>query len=58
MSLTLHPGYACGNPVKPGLVARVRDWPHSSFHRYVRRALCPPDWAGDAHDGEAEFGEP
>jgi putative transposase len=23
------------NPVKPGYVARVADWPYSSFHRYV-----------------------
>ena len=24
------------NPVKHGLVARVREWPHSSFHQYVK----------------------
>ena len=46
------------NPVKHGLVARVRDWPYSSFHHYVRRGVLPEDWAGDfAHD-RARFGEP
>ena len=23
------------NPVKHGWVTRIRDWPHSTFHRYV-----------------------
>ena len=27
------------NPVKHGWVARVADWPHSSFHRFVRLGL-------------------
>jgi len=29
------------NPVKHGWVARVADWPHSSFHRFVRLGLYP-----------------
>ena len=33
------------NPVKHGLVRRVRDWPYSSFHRYVRLGVYPNDWA-------------
>jgi len=36
------------NPVKHGLVAEVRDWPYSRFHRYVRLGLYPNDWAGTA----------
>ena len=32
------------NPVKHGRVTRVRDWPHSTFHRYVQRGDLPPDW--------------
>ncbi|MEW4530245.1 transposase [Maioricimonas sp. JC845] len=32
------------NPVKHGLVERVRDWPWSSFHRYVRLGRYPADW--------------
>src|SRR5438128_9188147 len=30
---------AASIPLKHGLVARVRDWPHSSFHHYARRGL-------------------
>ena len=29
-----HVDYVHINPVKHGLVTRVRDWPHSSFHRH------------------------
>jgi putative transposase len=38
-----HVDYILFNPVKHGLVARVRDWPHSLFHRFVRRGLLPED---------------
>jgi putative transposase len=43
------------NLVKHGLVARARDWPHSSFHRH---GLLPEDWAADAPSDSADFGEP
>ena len=33
-----HVEYCYINPVKHGLVTRVRDWPFSSFHRDVARA--------------------
>jgi putative transposase len=52
-----HVDYIHFNPVKHGLVARVRDWPYSSFHRYVRRGLLPEDWAGDLSQDHASFGE-
>ena len=42
-----HVDYIHFNPVKHGLVSRVRDWPYSSFHRYVREGLLADDWAGD-----------
>jgi putative transposase len=38
--------YIHHNPVKHGLVARVADWPHSSFHRFVRDGRSPANWAG------------
>ena len=51
-----HVEYCYINPVRHGLVTRARDWPHSSFHRDVRRGIFPEDWAGDlALPGE--FGE-
>ena len=43
--------------MKLGLVTRVRDWPHSSFHQYVKRGDLPLDWGGDAHDFTGSFGE-
>jgi putative transposase len=52
-----HVDYIHFNPVKHGLVARVCDWPHSSFHRYVRRGLLSEDWAGDAGMTHLDFGE-
>jgi putative transposase len=50
-----HVEYCWYDPVKHGLVARVSDWPCSSFHRDVRRGLAPADWAGEVTDGK--FGE-
>jgi putative transposase len=53
-----HVNYIHFNPVKHGLVTRVRDWPHSSFHQYVRRGIWPPDWGGDVSQQASGFGEP
>ena len=53
-----HVDYIHYNPIKHGLVARVRDWPHSSFHLYVRRGVLPKDWAGDIREGALGYGEP
>ncbi len=51
-----HVEYCYINPVKHGLAASVRDWPHSSFHRDVRAGIVPLDWAGDIEQN-GEFGE-
>jgi len=51
-----HVEYCYINPVKHGLVTRVRDWPHSSFHRDVQAELFPEDWAGDVSE-QGHFGE-
>ncbi len=50
--------YIHDNPVKHGPVARVRAWPHSTFHAYVRSGAYPADW-GDAGftDAAGEYGE-
>lgn len=52
-----HVDYVHINPVKHGLVARVRDWQPSSFHRMVRLGAYPEDWAGDLSDYGGDFGE-
>lgn len=51
-----HVEYCYINPFKHGLVARVRDWPDSSFHRDVRAGIFPIDWVGDA-EARGDFGE-
>jgi REP-associated tyrosine transposase len=51
-----HVEYCYINPLKHGLVARVRDWPYSSFHRDVRAGLFPEDWVGDS-ETSGDFGE-
>jgi putative transposase len=52
-----HIDYVHINPVKHGLVTRVRDWPHSSFHRMVKLGIYAEDWAGDAATMSGDFGE-
>ena len=52
-----HVDYIHINPVKHGLVSRVRDWPYSSFHRMVREDVYPADWAGDRAEITGDFGE-
>jgi len=42
--LRAHIDYAHFNPAKHGLVSQVRDWPFSTFHRYVRGGLLAPGW--------------
>jgi putative transposase len=55
--LQRHVDYIHFNPVKHGHVSCVCDWPHSSFHRYVRRGVLPLDWSGDARELTGAFGE-
>jgi putative transposase len=52
-----HVDYIHYNPVKHGLVARVADWPHSSFHRYVEQGVLPKNWGGDLMELSGSFGE-
>ena len=54
----IHCDYIHYNPVKHGYVARVADWPHSSFQRFVENGTYPLDWAGDPETIAATgFGE-
>ena len=52
-----HVDYIHINPVKHGMVNRVADWPHSSFHRYVKAGILPIDWAGDTTREIVGYGE-
>jgi putative transposase len=55
--LARHVDYIHFNPVKHELVRRVRYWPHSSFHRYVREGVLPEDWGGTNGDDRTAFGK-
>lgn len=50
-----HVEYCWINPVKHGLVRRVADWPHSSFHAAVRAGIVSTEWSGTIPEGD--FGE-
>ena len=54
---TQHMNYVHFNPLKHGLVQRVRDWPHSTFHRSVKQEVYAQDWGLDADLPDHEFGE-
>ncbi|TDR28845.1 REP-associated tyrosine transposase [Hydromonas duriensis] len=49
--------YAYYNPVKHGLVERVADWPHSTFHRYVKQGVYPLNWGEGLRVSDGHFGE-
>jgi putative transposase len=43
----VHLDYIHINPVKHGLVAAARDWPHSTFLGWVERGAYDPWWGSD-----------
>lgn len=57
--LRRHMDYLHFNPVKHGLVKCVKDWPYSTFHRFVKNGFYPPDWGGDSTEDskDVDFGE-
>jgi putative transposase len=49
--------YIHWNPVKHGLARSVREYPWSSFHRFVREGEYDPDWGREvAFPGKMEAG--
>lgn len=55
--LRRHMSYIHFNPVKHGCVSQVVDWPHSTFHKYVKDGLYPADWGYGELLALGEFGE-
>ncbi len=54
----MHTNYIHYNPVRHGIVKHVKDWPYSTFHRYVGNNIYPPDWGGMIDEcGGRAFGE-
>jgi putative transposase len=52
-----HVDYIHINPLKHGLVDRVREWEASSFQRYLKLGVYPIDWAGDISQDGRSYGE-
>ena len=52
-----HVDYIHFNPVKHGWSGSVRDWPYSTFHRWVAAGVYPPDWAGGEVQESLPVGE-
>lgn len=48
--LRRHIDYVHFNPIKHGHVAGLADWPHSSFHRWVRAGAYDADWGSGSGD--------
>ncbi|MCB1936953.1 MAG: hypothetical protein KDF59_13540 [Nitrosomonas sp.] len=44
MDFFQHMDYIHYNPAKHGHVKQVKDWPYSSFHRFVGKKIYPMDW--------------
>jgi len=55
--LQRHVDYIHFNPVRHGCAHRASEWPHTSFHRYVRLGWLSEDWACDDDNEAAKFGE-
>jgi putative transposase len=53
-----HLDYIHWNPVKHGLVKAVKNWPYSSFHKFVAQGVYPSDWGGrEIANVDDDFGE-
>ncbi len=52
-----HIDYIHWNPVKHGWVRNVVDWPHSSFHNFVRQGMCPANWGNGVDLSDVMAGE-
>jgi putative transposase len=55
LDLQNHADYIHYNPVKHGYVSNPRDWPWSSFHRYVRSGDYDINW-GSKDQSPPDFG--
>lgn len=52
-----HMDYLHYNPVKHQLVYQVKDWPYSTFHRYVKQDVYIENQSMQVLLNESEFGD-
>lgn len=54
-----HLDYIHYNPVKHGYAKRAKEWPYSTFHRYLQQGIYPQEWdVVPKEDPDGSFGEP
>ena len=53
--LARHVDYIHFNPVKHGHTQHTKDWPYSTFHRYVRDKVYAHGWAGTMNGVALEY---
>ena len=53
-----HMNYIHYNPVKHGYVVAAKEWPYSSFHRYIKSNVYPSDWGNNYTPTTLDAGEP
>ena len=51
-----HVDYIHFNPVKHGYVKTPVDWPHSSFHRFLRQGKYPVNWGSSPMEFDPSVG--
>lgn len=54
-----HVNYIHYNPIKHGLVSDLEDWPHSSFHYFLKNGRVDKNWgkAWMHQNSDSEYGE-
>ena len=52
-----HVDYIHFNPVKHALVTTVKEWPYSTFHRYVAEGIYPQNWGSEVKIDGNDWGE-
>ena len=52
-----HVEYIHYNPVKHGFVKSPKDWPYSSFRRYVKQGIYDIDWGAGSEIAFEDVGQ-
>jgi len=52
-----HMDYLHCNPLKHGLVSNVKDWPYSTFYRYVKAGVYDENWGVGLEFVDGAFGD-
>jgi putative transposase len=51
-----HCDYIHYNPVRHGLVDMPKNWPYSTFHKFMKEGMYPPEWCDGGDMGGLGWG--